>query len=264
MQGKHLRNLLLAGLFLYLPFQSMAWGMIGHRVVGQIAENYLNAKARKNVREILGTETMAMASTWADYIKSDTNYKYLNNWHYLDFNEGLSQNTMSTYLQKDTAADIYTRINSLAEELRNKNLSHDKKLFDLRMLIHLVGDLHQPMHLAHSSDLGGNTVKVMWFGEASNLHRVWDEQLIEYQQLSYTEYADAINHTTTQQRKDLQSSTVGDWLLETHAISEQIYKDTKPEQKLSYAYNFKYINILNEQLLKGGVRLAGLLNSIFS
>jgi hypothetical protein len=264
MQGKYLRNLLLAGLFLYLPFQSMAWGMTGHRVVGQIAETYLTAKARKNVRAILGAESMAMASTWADFIKSDTSYKYLNSWHYLDFDGDPTRDVMFKYFQKDTTVDIYTKINALAAELKNKDLPQDKKLFDLRMLIHLVGDVHQPMHVAHTTDLGGNTVKVSWFGEPSNLHRVWDEQLIEYQELSYTEYANAINRTTASQREDLQSSPVGEWLLETHKISEEIYKDIKPEQKLSYSYNFKYVGTVNDQLLKGGVRLAGLLNSIFS
>ena len=67
------------------------------------------------------------------------------------------------------------------------------------MLIHLVGDIHQPMHTGRSDDQGGNKIKVMWFNEPKNLHQVWDDQLILFQQLSYTEYAAAINHTTPAQ-----------------------------------------------------------------
>ena len=65
-----LKKLFLFGTLLYIPCQSMAWGMLGHRVVGQVAESYLSKKAKGEVKNILGTESMAMASNWADFIKS--------------------------------------------------------------------------------------------------------------------------------------------------------------------------------------------------
>jgi hypothetical protein len=66
-----MRKLILGALLLYIPFSSMAWGMLGHRVVGQIAESYLNPKAAAAINEILGDETFALASTWADFVRSD-------------------------------------------------------------------------------------------------------------------------------------------------------------------------------------------------
>ena len=134
----------------------------------------------------------------------------------------------------------------------------------LRLLIHFVGDVHQPMHTARKEDLGGNRVRVNWFNTPTNLHAVWDESLINFQQLSYTEYTAAINHTTAKQRQQWQKQPLSEWIAESYEISEQLYPEiTEKDQRLSYNYNFRHIQTLNERLLKGGVRLAGLLNSIF-
>lgn len=256
--------IILIGLFIYLPFQSMAWGVIGHRVVGEIADKYVSATARTKINQILGTESIAMVSNWADFIRSDTSFKYLNTWHYINLDSGLSYNDVKDYLKKDTAVNVYTKINFLVKELKNKKLAKEKKQLYLRLLIHFVGDVHQPMHAGRKSDLGGNTIKVSWFSEPSNMHRVWDENLIEFQQLSYTEYTKAINHPTLALKKKWQTQPLSDWIYESYEISEQLHTEIKqPDQKLSYQYNFDHIATVNQRLLQGGVRLAALLNDIF-
>jgi hypothetical protein len=242
----------------------MAWGMLGHRIVAQIADSYLNQKARAEIKKILGNESMAMASNWADFIKSDTSYRYLSPWHYADFPGGLSYEQMKEELKKDTTTDAYTKLNFLVRELKKKNLSMDRKKMYLRLLIHIVGDLHQPLHVSPEGTQGGNDVKLTWFGSSSNLHRVWDEQLIGYQELSYTEYATAINHTTAAQRKIWQKQPVSRWLYDSYVIAEKLHEElSAANPKLSYRYNYDHIDTLNDQLLKGGVHLAGLLNQIF-
>lgn len=251
-------------LFFYLPATVLAWGVLGHRIVGEIASTYLTKEARLQIKQILGNETVAMAANWADFIKSDSSYKYLNAWHYIDFDSGVSYSEMKKILAADTAADAYAELNFLTKQLKNKNLSKDKKLMYLRLLIHIAGDIHQPFHSSEKGDNGGNGLKVYWFGASSNIHRVWDEQLIGLQELSYTEYTAAINFTTAAQRKVWQKEPLSGWLYESFTISQHLRQDLKPDQKLSYSYNFKNIKTVNEQLLKGGVRLAGLLNSIFS
>jgi hypothetical protein len=259
-----LKVILFVVLFFYFPVKSKAWGMLGHRVVGEIASTYLTPKARVQIAKILGTESIAIASNYADFIKSDTTYRYLNPWHYIDFESNLSSVEMNNYLKKDTATNAYTRINFIVRELKNKNLQQEKKVFYLKLLIHLVGDIHQPLHASPEGTSGGNTIKVTWFGQPSSLHRVWDEQLPEYQQLSYTEYTAAINHSTLKQRTRWQKQPLSDWLFESYYISQQLIDELKqPEIKLSYQYNFNHVKTMNEQLLKGGVRLAGLLNQIF-
>ncbi|MCC9135152.1 S1/P1 nuclease [Pontibacter silvestris] len=264
MAAKGLTKILLVCLCLSLSFQSMAWGLLGHRIVGEIAERNLTPRARKQIRQILGTESIAIASNWADFIKSDPSYDYLNSWHYINFSEGLSQENFQTYLQQDTVTDAYTKLNFLIKELKKKDLPQDKKQQYLRLVIHMVGDMHQPMHASRAEDLGGNRISVMWFNERSNLHRVWDEQLIEHQQLSYTEYADALNHVAISQNKAWQKQPVSQWLFESYQISEKLYNEIDESgEKLSYRYNFDHLETLNEQLQKGGVRLAGVLNEIF-
>ena len=260
----YFKKIVLIALCFYLPFQSMAWGVLGHRIVGEIADSYLTKKAKKEVYKILGTESIAMSSNWADFIKSDPAYGYLYNWHFINLNSGLTQEQVQAYLDSDTATDAYTKINYLAAALKKRDLAPENKLMYLRLLIHIVGDIHQPLHVGRLEDLGGNKIKVMWFNDASNLHQVWDEKLINFQQLSYTEYATAINHTTEAQRKEWQAEPLSSWLYQSYQYAEKIYSDIKqPDQKLDYKYNFNYIAILNQQLLKGGVHLAGLLNEIF-
>ncbi len=134
----------------------------------------------------------------------------------------------------------------------------------LRLLVHIAGDIHQPMHVGHPEDRGGNSIRVLWFNELTNLHSVWDDKLVEMQKLSYTEYARAINHTGNKQRREWQSQPMTAWFFESYQIAGQLYDEIKqPDQKLGYRYNFDHLETMNQQLLKGGVRLAGILNSIF-
>ena len=258
-----IKKIILFALFLYLPCCSMAWGVLGHRIVGQIADSYLTKQTKKEIYKILGTESIAMASNWPDFIKSDPAYDYLDIWHYINLRAGLTETELKNYLATDTVTDAYTKITWLTGQLKNAALEPDKKVLYLRLLIHIVGDIHQPMHIGKLEDRGGNNIKLQWFNTPSNLHSVWDSKLIDFQQLSYTEYATAINYTTKAQRKEWQAEPLSDWIWQSYQHTQKIYADTKPEAKLSYDYNFKYIGVVNQQLLKGGVHLAGLLNEIF-
>jgi len=260
---RNINKFALLYLFFLLPFYTNAWGVLGHRIVGQIAESYLTPKAKLEISKILGTESIAMATNWADFIKSDSTMAYLSPWHYLNIPRGLTFSEVQSYLKNDTIVDAYTKINFLVKQLKSKQLSKDRKTFYLKLLIHFVGDIHQPLHVAELEE-GGNKIKVLWFNSPSNLHQVWDSKLIDFQQLSYTEYSNAINHTTKTERMLWQKQPMNEWIWNSYQISEKIFDDVKqPEEKLGYQYNFKYINILNQQLVKGGVHLAGLLNQLF-
>lgn len=264
MKTKLFRKLALITAVLYAPLQSMAWGTQGHRICGQIAENHLTPKALAAVHAILGHESIAMASNWADFIKSDPNYRYLSSWHYIDLNKKYTYPELVEFLKQDTATDAYTKIRYLIGRLKRHDISRPEKLLDLRMLIHIVEDVHQPMHVAHADDQGGNGFKVSWFGKPTNLHSVWDSELIDYQQLSYTEYARALDHPTPDEVDKWQEEPASMWLFESNQISEVLYTDIQQNDNLTYKYNFNHISTLNRQLLKAGIRLAGVLNEIFS
>jgi len=260
--NKYLK-VLAVSMVLYLPFSAAAWSMLGHRIVGQIAENHLSSKARKAIKAILGNESLAMASNWGDFIKSDPAYDYLYNWHFVNLPAGLDKQGVFDFLEKDTAASVYTKVPAMIAILKDKQSSADQKVFAMRMLIHLVGDLNQPMHTARKEDLGGNKIYVTWFGEKSNLHRVWDDELIDYQRLSYMEYVAAIDHPTSAQLVNWKGNSLIDFVYGSYEVCNKIYETTKPEAKLGYKYNFDYVNTLNDQLLKGGICLANILNDLY-
>jgi len=248
---------------LVFPANAFAWGMLGHRVTGGIAEHYLNPKAKAEIKKLLGNESLAMATNWADFIRSDRFYDYLGPWHYININTGLSRQEVMKFLKEDTGVDLYTKLNFLVRELKSRKLPADKQAFYLKLLIHFIGDAHQPMHIGRPEDRGGNNIKLYWFGEPTNLHRVWDEQLIEFQQLSYTEHVAAINFISPQQKTKLMTQPLSEWIYESYEIAQKLYAEVRPDDRLTYNYNYKHVNIMNQQLLKGGVRLAGVLNEIF-
>src|SRR5687768_8908578 len=103
------RTVFLAAL-ICIPAVTMAWGVVGHRVVGEIADSYLSAKTKAEIKKILGTESIAMASNWADFVKSDRSYDYLNTWHYVNIPGGLASSQVAERLRKDTATDLYTKL----------------------------------------------------------------------------------------------------------------------------------------------------------
>jgi hypothetical protein len=261
---KILVKTILAGLIFFLPLQGSAWGVLGHRIVGEIADSYLKSRTKKEIKKILGNESVAMSSNWMDFIKSDNSFRYLSNWHYINFSHGLSYPQVTEYLKKDTSTNIYTRINFVTQGLKKKETPSEMKQMYLRILIHLVGDIHQPLHCGRAEDMGGNNIKITWFNNPGNLHTLWDSDLIDFQQLSYTEYARAINYTTPEQLKAWQKDDLTKWVFESYKMSDDLYKEAETNTKYSYKYNFDHIKDLDQQLLKGGVRLAGLLNHIFA
>lgn len=246
------------------PKYSGAWGVNGHRIVGEIADRHLSKKAKRAIKAILGNESIAMSSNWPDFIKSDPAYKKFYNWHFINLEAGLTKDSIYQYLESDTAVDAYTKINFLVDQLKNHQLTDSVKKAYLKFLIHIVGDIHQPLHVGHYSDLGGNKIKLKWFHDSSNLHQVWDERLLDFQQLSYTEYATAINHLSKETAAQWSGMTLQDWIYDSYFIAQGIYQNTESNHgKLGYAYNYQYLDVLNEQLLKGGIHLAEILNDIF-
>lgn len=247
----------------WIPSQVMAWGMTGHRVVGEVAQYYLSPKAKAAIKKIMGGEDLAMAANWGDFIKSDTSFKYLDSWHYVNLPVGLDKAGVFNYLETEKMPNVYNEALEMVRVLKNSSSTLSQKQFAIRMLVHLIGDVNQPMHTARKDDLGGNKVPVMWFGQKSNLHRVWDSDLIEYQQLSYTEYAKAVNHPSAIQLANWRKESLKDIVYDSYLSVNKIYAGTKADDKLGYRYNFDFVTLLNSQLLKGGVRLANILNGIY-
>jgi len=240
----------------FISFNSFGWGQIGHRVVGEIAYNHLSKKIRKQISALLDGKSIAMVSTFMDEIKSEPSYDSLGPWHYCTIPDG------EDYVGAPEEGDIIMAINKYSDLLKKGGLSKDEEAFILKCLIHLVGDVHQPFHVGNGTDRGGNDVKVTYFWESSNLHRVWDTGIIEGQNLSYTEYTAWIDHADKDQVEQWQADGVMVWAKESMSFRPQIY-DLPENKKINYRYNYDNIATVNQRLLQAGVRLAGLLEEIY-
>lgn len=254
--------ILLIASLLFAPADDLTkkgmWGQNGHRIVGDIAADYLSPEAREEIDRVLGHESMAIASTWMDDIKSDPAYDHTHDWHWVTIPNGMNYKET----EKNPDGDLINTIRTFIKELKSGSLSAEEEKKKLKMLIHLVGDIHQPLHVGNGKDRGGNDTEVEWFYDDSNLHRVWDSEMIDYTQLSYTEFSTAINHPSDKQIEKWQNTNVIDWANEAMQLRDQVY-DLPQDREIGYKYQYKNRNLLDRQLLKGGVRLAGVLNEIY-
>lgn len=236
------------------------WGATGHRVVGKIAERHLSKRAAAAVKAILGRESLAEVATYPDEIRSDPKYKDTAPWHFVTIEDGETYETS----KKSPQGDAVEAIRRFSAVLRSKTATKDEKVYALKWLVHLVGDIHQPLHVGRGEDRGGNTIKVKWFDEVTNLHSVWDDKIIESTKLSFTELSEFTDKASNKDIKKWQDASVLDWVDESISYRKQVY--TKPEDNKYGAYKYSYQNLplVKLRLNQGGVRLAGLLNQIFS
>jgi len=252
-------------LFLFISISTYAtgntviWGQTGHRVVGEIAYSHLTNKAKRNIEKLLNGEGLAIISTYADEIKSDKKYREFGAWHYVNFKDGESYETS----EKNPKGDLLQGIKKCQEVISNPDASKEEKIFYVKLLVHLLGDLHQPLHIGRSEDRGGNNIKVQWFRGNTNLHSVWDTKMIESYNMTYTELSSNLNKFSKNQRKAIQEGTVLDWVNETRFLTMKVYESAKVDENLSYRYMYENFATVKTQLQKGGLRLAKVLNELF-
>lgn len=236
-----------------------SWGATGHRAIGEIAQEYLTKVSEKKINKLLKGESLALVATFGDDIKSDKRFKHLDPWHYINMPFDVKYEDS----EKNPEGDIYTAIITCINILKNKNSSEEEQVFHLKMLVHLMGDLHQPMHVGRVEDKGGNTIQLQWFKTGTNLHRVWDSNLIDHFNMTYTELAKNRKVVSKGQIKEWEKGTVADWLAETHQLTPKVYASVVIGQNLGYEYAYEHMDLVRTQLQKGGIRLAKVLNDIF-
>lgn len=252
-----MRTLLTFCLLTFISFTCLSWGPTGHRVVGLIAEKHLSAKAKKNIAKLLDQQSLAEVSTWMDEIRSDSLYNYMTDWHWVTIETG------KTYDQspKNPKGDVIATLEKVIAELNKHTLDKKTETEYLKMLVHLVGDIHQPLHVGCCDDQGGNKVKVKWFRNDVNLHHVWDSDMIDDTKLSFTELAGFLPAPNPSAALSLQKNSVLDWAYESMSFRKQVYDIG--DGNLGYKYSYKYFSIAKQRMMQAGVRLAGILNQIY-
>lgn len=255
-----MKKLIIFALCLFCAKSLLAWGQKGHDVVAYIAECHLTPKAAEKVDKALGGHSLVYYANWLDNASHTAAFEYTRTWHYYNIDDGYTPETMP----RNENGDVVSATKMLIDSLKNGGMTPDKENLCLRMLIHLVGDMHAPMHAGRLSDIGGNKVHVKMFKSPAVLHSVWDTAIIEStHKWSYSEWQQQIDRTDKAEQKEIIAGTPEDWFKESYVISRMIYNDSPENSTISYDYISKYAPIIENRLLRGGLRLAHILNEIY-
>ena len=249
-----------------------AWGPIGHRITAQIAQDNVSGKSRAIIEQILGHEELAEASTFPDEQRSNPDpfwQEEAGPWHYVTLPDGRTVDI----LEHPPEGDAATALERFSATLRSDAASREDKALALRFVVHLVADLHMPLHAGNGTDRGGNDVRVSWFDEPQNLHWVWDEGLILRQQLSYSEYTGRLEaRTTPDEVVEWWDARPETWIAESASLRDRIYPATGPELgmgtledpvRLSWQYTYDWTPTMEQRLQMAGVRTAAYLDRVF-
>ncbi|MBU2970536.1 S1/P1 nuclease [Pseudoalteromonas sp. C2R02] len=249
-----------------LSHNAHAWSQNGHRIVAKIAENHLTETTLQAILPLLEGEKLAEVSTWPDEMRSNPDefwQKESGKYHYVNISKAsdFKPSSYNISAQSGEVTDAYALILKATSVLKSPSSSLKDKRFYFKFLVHVVGDIHQPMHVGHSEDRGGNRIKVKFFGEHSNLHSLWDGLLVENQNLSFTEFAHFIDTNDKTLISKYLNSQPKDWILESFYIAQKLYDIGDGDYRYNYVY--EQTPVVKKRLTQGGIRLAGLLNRIF-
>lgn len=234
------------------------WGILGHRVVARIAEGRLTPKAAAEVARLLDGQGIPAVANWADSLR--TIKPEIGIWHYVD---------IPTWEQSyDSVRDcktgcVISALNAKIAELSDRTKSKAERAEALRFIVHFVGDMHQPLHSGERGDKGGNDVKLTFEGRLTNLHSVWDSGMLNAWGETEDVLVNRINERLVH-RGDIRimtSGTIADWAMEAHDVSRDVvYNFVPPTLVLDSSYRTMVRPVLEDRLLRGGVRLAAVLN----
>ncbi len=309
-----MKSAFLIGMVVLYSSKAFGWGALGHAAIGEIAERLLTPAAKALVCEVLGAEPLAVAATFPDEVRNDPRYKDFSPYHFFEIVSGTPvADAVKGAEGKKTA---HSFISSGAEFIGRNNVPRDQKIIVMRYLVHLVGDVHQPLHVGNGYDMGANLCDVKWKNpitgrtENVNLHSVWDDHAFEWEEkdfntinkgkpgkyFGYQSIVANVEADTSDAMKAVKadlpnSSKLGAqaWYEEALAMHPKVYKDgitdprLRPYCKIKDPVTHKYrdgaydrkklptigetysreaLGLIHQQILKGGHRLAYVLNDI--
>jgi hypothetical protein len=235
------------------------WGQLGHRIIGRVASSQLTPAARAAVRQLLPGESLGSVASWADQIRPQR--PETGPWHYVNIPVWDSVFRPATVCPGGDC--VIAALERQLAILSDRNKPSAERAEALKWVVHLVGDMHQPLHVGDRGDRGGNDVKVTYDGKPGNLHAVWDTGLLLATGVSEEQFVVRFERTI-RQRGDLGRLTSGsivDWAMESHAVSRDVaYPFLPTSLDLDERYLAKVRTILEDRMLRASVRLAALLN----
>ena len=255
-----MKKLILSALALCTAASACAWSQKGHDVTARIAERHLTPAAQAAVDSLLEGRTLVYWSNWLDNASHNAPLAYTKTWHYKNI-DGSGDYNLSAQHPK---GNIITGLTSQIEILSNPAATHAERALALKIVTHLLGDLHQPLHMGLLRDLGGNKVKVKFFDRDTNLHSLWDSNVVETgHKWSYSEWAEQLDRPAlTKDADSIVAGDLNDWGMETRGVAQRVYEATPAGTRAEYNYVATWTPVAEQQLLRAGLRLAHVLNSV--
>lgn len=265
---------------------ALAWGPEGHALIADMASAQLTPVATRSVQRLLSLEDhdqLGQIASWADaqrHVHSQTS-----TWHYVDI--PLSATHYLAARDCPGGRCVVHRLAQFARQLADPTASDTERLRVLKYVVHLAGDIQQPLHASDNHDKGGNDVKLTYFGRRSNLHQVWDSRILEHALGLHMRPHYEFDHAAVrkQARRLLDDTTVAErqrwsgplddhdltpaairWANQAHQIAVQVAYGKLPDNRRGQwatRYQAAAWPAVRRQLQRGGVRLAAILNTAF-
>lgn len=251
--------LVVFGIFSFITDLCYGWDGYGHKVIAAIAERYCSADTKNEIAALIGPDkSLRDISNWADEMRE--NNRITAKWHYVYIPR--RENSYAAERDCPKAGCLISAIEHFKETLADDQVSKEKREEALSFIVHLIGDLHQPLHCGYREDNGGNWVKVRFLRRKSNLHKVWDSDIIARNEIGFYDYVNMLEKRMTPERQqELMKGAVVDWVFESRSLLQNYVYDFDSSKKLGSEYYDKALRIVDEQLLKAGIRLAGILDA---
>ena len=260
--------LLIGALLAVMPGPAGAWGRLGHRASARLAESRLSAQARAVVRDLLEPgESLADASTWADEHSREIRGSAA--WHYVNVPISASRYDARDHARRPC---VVTKIAEFRAVLADRDAPRARRREALRFFVHLVQDLHQPLHVADHGDRGGNALQLRYGRyETTNLHQVWDSGLFRWRYRQHAEATLVRDVTALADRPESRNWTRGrveDWANESLELGRRAYRVPGTDRSLRQGDEIgpDYVDAnfprAVERVAQSGVRLAAMLNEI--
>ncbi len=249
-------NLIALGMmFLLSPLFSFAWGCEGHKITDAIAYNHLSQPVKDSAAAYLDGVNFEDAGCWMDEIRSNHDFDYLKPCHYINVEKGESY-------KPSTGDNIINELNKVISQLKERSKhSKEENAIALKILLHLMADLHQPLHVGYGIDKGGNTVELSFAGHNSNLHKVWDSEIIRQSKITAADCLRISSSYFPNEISSIEKIDVLGWMNDSRSHLVEVYGFA--DGTVSETYITKNTPVIEKQLIAGGLRLSALLSEIF-
>lgn len=245
-------------------WNSSGWGAAGHETVAKLAEMNLKPSVKKKVEKYLDGHSIVYYAKWMDLARGTERYKYTKNWHMTRVDSSLNYipNYSRNGGEKGDAVYAIERAMTILKDYRH--LPDSVISFNIKSLLHFVGDMHCPSHVSYKGHISNFKVKFS-SGKEVKLHQFWDSSLINGNRImSSTEWAGELNRLLTPvEKKNMAKGTPKDWVHDNAVRCESQFDRLSEGQTVDAETTLYGMDLIEIQLSYGGIRLASLLNEVF-